>query len=411
MAEQPIPRTDLDVNYVSPGNSVGSTFSSISTAFGLSTRGFQALLNDLKVLDSSVASVSDIDRLVREGKLSRASAGGYKNSIGSSPFIFSFQNLSSEFPGPSKFYTAPADGKVTQEIVTSGRWVLPVPPADFSVSVPNSQNEVTSLNGFSYTHAGPIQLDEITFEGFLPYINTAEVTRAIAPRGSNSTGRVTGLNLNQIPDFIPEYLSFTRPNAIGSAGGSYAYHSPKEWVSNLVTAMRANQPLLFSVYSASGADFTIKTDTGVIIEPVAMSVSAFNWNMGTSVGGSRGDISYSITLKRWRRQYMSITNYVKQPAQSVVGAVTWPVGSKDGHTTGGNTKRYTVIKGDYLKKISAKSWVLGSANRAGEIYNANKTKIDNDYKKYIGTLKKGQKRKSRYSYPMSPGLTLKIPRR
>ena len=290
------------------------------------------------------------------------------------PFVFSFQNLSAEFPGPAHFYSA-------SNLISSDRWVLPVPPADFSITVPNSVNEITTINGFSYTHAGAVQLDEISFEGFFPYIDQSSST---------------------LPGYVPEYISLNRTS------NTFTYHSPKEWVGNLVTAMRSNQPLLFGIHAN-----TDLTSEGMVVEPVAMSVTSFSWNMGTSVGGSRRDVAYSITLKRWRRQRLPITNFTNQKANQVVLSSTWPVVSGS-PGTGGNTKVYVTVKGDDLHKIARKRWVLNDQSRAGDIYNyskSNKKKIDDDYKIYKAKLKKGSKPKGKKSYPITPGIKLSIPTR
>jgi len=295
---------DQTRSQVLPGGAT-NTFEGIATNFGLSSSAFAVLNDALKnsrgiglsnVSDLSPENIralfeginqvqgnwvkqrqkgKDVDVFV-PGNLNTKS-GTFANTP-TLPFVFSFQNLGSEFPGPAKFYT---------KNIASDRWVLPVPPANFSVSVPNSQQIVNTVHGFQYTHAGNIELDEISFEGFFPFVDPTEPT----------------------PDFIPEYISVGNNTA-----GAYNYRIPRQWVENLVTAMRANQPLIFSVHASTSQNAAAMTDTGLIIEPTAMSVASFSWDMGTSVGGSRRDVNYSITLKRWRRQSICITNYVAQPS-------------------------------------------------------------------------------------------------
>lgn len=160
--------------------------------------------------------------------------------------------------------------------------------------MPNDQVEVSTVHGFNYTHSGNIGLEEISFEGFFPHVVLSE--SGVGAQDSKNRA-----------SYIPEYITF------GEGDSSYRYRPPKDWVENLVTAMRANQPLLFAVYPTNGDGAIISGGSKEIIEPTAMSVASFDWNMGVSVGGSRRDVNYTITLKRWRRQSIYITNYVSQP--------------------------------------------------------------------------------------------------
>ena len=331
---------DIHVNQVLPGSSQ-PTFETIARNFGLTSTAFAALQSDLlrispNLVLNSGASIEELRTLFAGLGLHDSCA---VNSYGTQPFVFSFQNLSKQFPGPAHFYT---------KNIEKDRWVLPVPPANFAVAVPNSPTTVTTISGFNYTHAGAIELDEISFEGFFPYVDT------------------TNLGNSPAPAFIPDYISYT-------GGGPYSYRVPRDWVERLVTAMRANQPLLFGIYATGSAGTVVQTSQGTIIEPTAMSVSSFDWDMGVSVGGTRQDVNYKMTLKRWRRQSICITNYVSNP-NFTGGGTTNPNPSG-----GGSTPRlYTVRPGDYLIKIAQRE--LKNGHRWREIYDLNKTTLNNALK-------------------------------
>lgn len=301
----------------------------------------QQKVRDQFVNDSTQAAISTFNRL--------AANQGTRTSNISTPFVFSFQNYGIQFPGPATFYNQ-TRGRSKQSSINQDRFVLMVPPESFDVSVPNSPQTISTINGLTYTHAGPIELDEISFSGFFPFL--------IGPRSS-------------WPSFIPEYfINQSNSQSIG-ASKVFTYRSPERWVKELVTAMRANQPIVFSVYAVDDDtnNFAI-TSGGMIIQPVVCTVASFDWNMGVGVGGSRRDIEYNITLKRWRRQQVRVTNFVQQ-ATNNRGAT--------GNTRGDNGpqfRKYTVKAGDYLVKIAQN--LLGDGRRWREIYNLNKGLIGNN---------------------------------
>lgn len=290
---------DKRVNQVLPGSI--NQFGDLVSNFGLNNFAIKSLISNLGSIDRSLANVVQAGltptSTPQEVKAILSKLGlyseGVTNSLYTQPFVFSFQNLNSEFSGPAKFYKSPTE-------LGSNRWILPVPPADFEVSVPNDQVEISTVHGFNYTHSGNIGLEEISFESFFPHVTLETVTQ-----NGNKVQRAA--NASNVASYIPEYLSFDGTDY------SYQYRTPRAWVENLVTAMRANQPLLFSIYPTDGSGSIIVTGGKEIIAPTPMSVAAFDWNMGVSVGGSRKDINYSITLKRWKRQSIQISNYVSQP--------------------------------------------------------------------------------------------------
>ena len=368
-------RVDLAMSQVTPGAGDAGIAASIAATTGISSVRLAELNNSLKAIDQSLdlRKVGSDASALKDyfSKLTSRPLTNGVSTVNPQPFVFSLQNLSKEFPGPAKFYA----GKNTNNI-PKHRWVLPVPPADFSVSVPNSQTTITTISGFTYTHAGNIELDEISFEGFFPFVN-----------GTSAQ-----------PDFLPKYLSTTGDSA------TFAYRTPNEWVTNLVTAMRANQPLLFSVFAIDESS-TISTSGGVIIQPVAMSISSFDWNMGTSVGGSRRDINYSITLKRWRRQSLCITNYV--------GNIKPGGGGANGADPDVNVgiKKYTTKHKDTLYIIAQRSPAkmgLGNGHRWGEINALNHKVIEKSYNIYLKNLPSGAKKKTKANHPLRAGIVLII---
>jgi hypothetical protein len=348
---------DQDVSQLLPGGSVASGdllnltsnfwAPTISRLLGVTNADMVALNNSLKAIDpaldlakvgSDAQAIQDYYNLI----LTKVKAGTLFHQP--QPFVFSLQNLDSTFPGPAKFYD-------DTNKITSQRWVFPVPPSDFNVAVPSSPTTVTTINGFMFTHAGPIDLDEISFDGFFPFWAAGEGDK---------------------PNFIPDYIIMDT-----SKGASeLVYRTPHDWVQTLVTAMRANQPLIFSVY-ASDATNAIVTTKGIIVEPTVMSVSAFSWKMGTAVGGTRRDIEFSITLKRWRRQTLEISNYVGNLNPGAGG----------GH----GTRKHKVTAKDTLwiiagRPVKGKPPGLGKHSRwKKEIWKLNtaqKKLIDDAYAKY-----------------------------
>lgn len=222
-----------------------------------------------------------LDRIVASNKAEVELAKGHTFASKTyEPFVFSFQNLNDTFPGPAKFYTGGVGN------IDSHRWVLPVPPADIDVSVPNSPQSISTISGLTYSHAGNIDLEQVSFEGFFPFI-----------QGNG------GINdPDKWPAFIPGYVR------------KYGYHDPASLVTNFTTAMRANQPVLFSIF-ATNADQIPTSNGTTIIEPIAMSISSFDWNLGNATGGTRQDVEYKMTLTRWRQQTISVANFVRKPGR------------------------------------------------------------------------------------------------
>lgn len=204
-------------------------------------------------------------------------AGAVRYARPNEPFVFSFQNDGELYPGPARFYGEEGMSR-TGELIEADRFVLPVPPSDISVSIPNSPQTINTISGLVYSHAGDIDLEEVSFEGFFPHI----------------TGPV-----NEWPSFIPPYVKL------------YGYRTPTRCVTEFTTAMRANQPFWFSIF-ANDANAITSSAGPTVIEPILMSISSFEWSLGNATGGTRQDITYSMTLKKWRRQTISVVNRVRK---------------------------------------------------------------------------------------------------
>lgn len=313
-----------------------------------------AILNNQPVLGTALSSSRTITP--RTGQAARAGGTAVlPASYLQDPYKFSFRNISKSYAGPAQFYE--------NNRVATDKWLLPVPPAEFSVSVPGSPNMVTTISGHTYTHAGNIELDEISFSAFLPFL--------------------TSTNLNSSDSAWPVYIpSYTRSNS-NTEG---RYHTPQQWINRLSAAFKSNQPFEFSIYSAASDN---------IYGPYTMTISAFNWRQG-GLGGHHRDVEFDLTLKHWKEQRLgsflwSMNN--RQPRDSNSNDTTTG-GSPTGNGTNVKLPEYAVVTvraGDTLSKIAQKH--LGSAHRWRSIYELNKTVIGANPNKIY------------------PGQKLKLPRR
>jgi len=225
--------------------------------------------SELSAYLKQIGSLPKPGRTIHSANIYRAADRTVTPPANTEPFVFSFQNLNARFPGPAKFY----DTNLIQD-----RFVLPVPPADIDVTTPNDSQTISTISGLDYSHAGNLSLEEISFEGFFPFV---------VNDGS------------PMPEFLPSYL------------GAYGYRDPSTLVSNFITAMRANQPLLFSIYAVDNN--AIPTSEGVtIILPVAVTINSFDWALGNATGGTRQDVTYTMTLRKWRDQSISVSNFVRK---------------------------------------------------------------------------------------------------
>lgn len=273
------------------------------------------------------------------------------------PFLFSIKNLNKTYPGPAKFY----DGGVNN--IARRVWKFPVPPESFSVSVPSSPNVITTISGNTFTHAGNIELEEITFSGFFPFLDNP----------TDTTHR---------PQYIPDYITSTD------------YHSPGEWVSKLVSAFRANQPLEFCIYAPTPlSNTTVTSDSGLVIYPTSVSIAAFDWTMG-SAGGDRRDVEFNITLKRWKEQRMQADSYTVSKRRDEAQPRTY------------KTKKRGNVQDTLL--IISKDFNKGKQKYHNLLYKENKANIKKWYAAY--KKRKPNSKKTLFNFPLPLNQTIKLPK-
>jgi hypothetical protein len=147
--------------------------------------------------------------------------------------------------------------------------VLPVPPETFSVQSGNAQEEVTSVLGITYTHAGPVGLAEMNLEGILPFISQA----------------------TDHPTYVPGYVK------------TYGAHTPGKICGMFITAMNAGQPIEFTVSDPKNQTIVMATKVVTVVD--------FQWEVRAGHGLDR---FYTMTLREWVPQTIYFGGY--QPGAS-----------------------------------------------------------------------------------------------
>jgi nucleoid-associated protein YgaU len=71
---------------------------------------------------------------------------------------------------------------------------------------------------------------------------------------------------------------------------------------------------------------------------------------------------------------------------------------------------HTVVSGEYLWKISARSDMYGNGHRWYDIYKANQAQIDKNYKRYSDRIGQAEKKFSHPAQLIYPGQVFNIPR-
>lgn len=133
------------------------------------------------------------------------------------------------------------------------------------------------------------------------------------------------------------------------------------------------------------------TKLKLIVTGTTINYSVYCEKFTYSYSGGYGDVTYEIALKQ--RRDIVITTVKKQATSS---------SKNKSKSTTTPTTSYKIKSGDTLWAISAK--YLGSGARWKEIYNLNKTIIENTAKKY------GRK-SSDSGHWIYPGVTIKIPKK
>lgn len=258
------------------------------------------------------------------------------------PWEFSFRTYGT--------YDSPADFSQTPR----ARIMLPVTPDKVEVSSKNGSSNVSTIAGFSFSHAGTLDLEQISFSSFFP-------------------AGLVGLSVDSLPSYVsPKIGSLDVP----------AY-TPKQLCDIFTDAMGANQPVLFSVTRSGPVD---TTDANSVIPEDTYTISSFNYSYQF---GDDQDATYTMTLQRWIPQQVEFR--------------TLP--------TTYTTRRYgkhhkTYHHGDKMDCAAIAQRLLGSSRRAQEIVKLNKAKIAADIKR---------RKKLKATKPhlivkeFTPGIVLKIP--
>lgn len=170
------------------------------------------------------------------------------------------------------------------------------------------------------------------------------------------------------------------------------YLLPVSWEGIFPGASRKNEPWVKKWTDPKELDeiFTQWRDTGELLKLV---ITETNINMDCKIAsyhpngsGGYGDITYSVS-------FIEHVDLVVVSKKTTAAAASSSSGS-------GKAKTYTVKSGDYLWKIAQAQY--GKGARWKEIYNANKTVIENE-------AKRRGKSSSRNGDLIFPGTVLSIP--
>jgi hypothetical protein len=231
------------------------------------------------------------------------------------PYRFQFQNFEN-ITSPVQFYS-PKWG----EDAKTGMVVLPVPPETMEVSGGNAPEDVVSASGITFSHAGAYTPLSFSLEGFFPHFT----------------------DLSNKPDYMPDDTL------------RRGYYQPHGLCTKFIKAMRAGQPLVFSVVQPSNKQKLM--DTHVVV------VTDFTWSYRSGHGQDR---FWTMTLREWFPQRMIQTG--RKPGKGTQG------GNRPNRPPVPANSVYTVKRNDNLHDIADK--LLGNAGRWREIYTLNKDVIE-----------------------------------
>lgn len=281
------------------------------------------------LLENTTLSVAAIKNAVRQVSTpSAANARAVAASTQLPPYRFQFQNYE-DVLSPVQFY-APKWG----EDAATGMVVLPVPPETMEITGGNAPEEVISASGISFSHAGPYTPLTFTLEGFFPFFQ----------------------NMNNKPDYLPEDTL--------RAG----YYQPHGLCTKFIKAMRAGQPIVFTVVQPTNKHKLM--DTHVVV------VTDFTWSYRAGHGQDR---FWSMTLREWFPQRMILTG--RKPGKGSQGTTKPPRPATPANSV------YIIKRGDTLSGIADR--LLGNAGRWREIYQLNKEVIEKAAKAHGATSSAG----------------------
>lgn len=253
-----------------------------------------------------------------------ASALGYVNAVitarnfsKGAPYRFAFQNYE-DIERPIQFYSPRWN-----ENKDTGMVVLPVPPETMEISGSNAPEEVVAASGVTFSHAGPYAPLTFSLEGFFPYLT----------------------DVKNLPGYVP---TDTLTKGI---------YSPAALTHKFTEAMRAGQPLKFSVVDP----LTPKK----LMQSYNVVVTDFNWSFRFGHGQDR---FWTMTLREWFPQKMILTGRkVKKGSQG---------NQRPGppRPAPGTNRTHTVVPNDSLWKLADK--YLANHQRWREIYDLNEVVIE-----------------------------------
>ncbi len=227
------------------------------------------------------------------------------------PYVFTFNNYR-EFYAPI-FFGDPKNPKARPT-------VLPVTPEEIQIGLGNTATTISTVGGRTYSHAVGIDLEKISFSGYLPNVDWDNPPSTITPTFNRSI-----------------------------MGG------PGELANKFREAMKANQPLIFAVHPLVA---------GSLLDPVVVPVEVTITNFTRTVKHGHGaDIFYEMELQRWYPQQLAVG-----PARASNSSPP----SNDG--TKPQRRKYTVKNGDTLASIAHAQ--LDNIHRWREIYMLNKKRLD-----------------------------------
>lgn len=271
--------------------------------------------------------------------------GGEVQSGQETPFEFSFSNYKN-ISTPSNFSEAAGQ-----------RVLLPVTPERIEISSKNNATVASSIAGFTFSHAGGMDLERVSFDSFFP-------------------AGLPNLSTDQLPSYVSHKIGTQDAPA----------YEPADLVALFNDAMQANQPVNFSV-TRNGLSSTLSGNNVYEETPVTIVDFSYSFSAGNDM-----DVAFSMSLQRWFPQQIAF----QAPVTSYV------------------TRAYRRYRGIYVHgdKRSCRGIalrLLGDSARGAEIALLNKTKLSADYT--------ARRRKQRAGFPylrldeITPGITLQIPAR
>lgn len=231
------------------------------------------------------------------------------------PYRFQFRNYNNIL-SPVQFYS-PKWG----ENADTGMVVLPVPPETMEVAGGNAPEDVISASGITFSHAGPYTPLTFSLEGFFPHFS----------------------DLSAKPDYMPDDTL------------RRGYYQPHGLCTKFIKAMRAGQPVVFSVVQPTNKQKLM--DTHVVV------VTDFTWSYRSGHGQDR---FWTMTLREWFPQRMIQTG--RKPGKGTQGSGRPPREPVPANGV------YIIKTGDTLSGIADRK--MGNASRWRELYTLNKDVIE-----------------------------------